>query len=111
MNDWAIVLTTAASETEAEAIAQALIEAKLAACVNLFPIKSVYIWEGNTELEQEWQLTIKTRMTQFEAIASKIQSLHSYDVPELIALPIEKGSAAYLSWMNAQVPTEKLPSD
>lgn len=104
MTDWAVVFTTTESETQAEAIAQALVEAKLAACVSIFPLKSIYTWQGKVARATEWQLTIKTRMAQFDQLAAKVQSLHSYEVPELIALPIEKGAASYLSWMNDQVP-------
>lgn len=103
MSDYGIVLTTADSETEAEAIATALVEAKLAACVNLFPVKSIYTWEGQIQRETEWQLVIKTRLDCFDELSAKVRSLHSYDVPELIALPIEQGSADYLGWMGEQL--------
>jgi len=100
---WSVVLTTTESEAEGEAIASALIEAKLAACVSLFPIKSIYTWQGKVERSAEWQLLIKTRRDQFEAVEALVKSLHSYEVPELILLPIEQGSADYLGWMGAQV--------
>ncbi|MEL6605258.1 MAG: divalent-cation tolerance protein CutA [Cyanobacteria bacterium J06614_10] len=103
MGVWGLVLTTAQSEAEAGAIAAALIDAKLAACVSLFPIKSVYMWEDRVQNESEWQLLIKTRLDQFDALSRKVKSLHSYDVPELIAVPIENGSADYLSWMGTQI--------
>ena len=103
MSTYGVVLTTAGSEDEAKAIASALVEAKLAACVNLFPITSVYTWEGQVRREAEWQLVIKTRLDCFDQLAAKVQALHSYDVPELIALPIERGSEAYLGWMGEQV--------
>ncbi|MEL6472205.1 MAG: divalent-cation tolerance protein CutA [Cyanobacteria bacterium J06623_4] len=103
MGVWGLVLTTAQSEAEAGAIAAALIDAKLAACVSLFPIKSVYMWEDRVQNESEWQLLIKTRLDQFDALSRKVKSLHSYDVPELIAVPIENGSADYLGWMGTQI--------
>ncbi len=103
MTAYAIVLTTTGSEAEAEAIATALVEARLAACVNLFPIQSVYTWQGKLQREAEWQLVIKTRQDCFDEVATKVRSLHSYDTPELIALPIAEGSADYLNWMGAQV--------
>ena len=101
-----VVLTTAASEAEAEAIADAIIEAQLAACVSLFPMKSVYTWQGKVERESEWQLIIKTQRHCFEALREKIQAVHSYDTPELIALPIVAGSPDYLAWLGAQVMPE-----
>ena len=99
---YSVVLTTAGTEAEAEAIAKALVEEKLAACVNIFPIKSIYIWQAKLQREAEWQLVIKTRLACFEALCKKVRELHSYDTPELIALPIEQGSADYLSWLDAQ---------
>ena len=103
MTAYTLVLTTAGSETEARSIATALVEAKLAACVNLFPVQSVYTWRGKLQDEAEWQLVIKTQQDCFDKVAAKVRSLHSYDTPELIALPIAQGSADYLSWMGAQV--------
>ncbi len=101
---WAVVLTTVGSEAEAEAIATAVIEDQLAACVNLFAIKSVYRWQGAVQREAEWQLVMKTRLACFEALSMKVRSLHSYDIPELIALPISEGSADYLRWLGQQIP-------
>lgn len=98
-----IVFVTTSSQTEAEAIAQALVHEKLAACVNLLPIQSVYAWQGEVHHDQEWQLLIKTDLTQFESIQSRIQAMHSYDVPEIIALPIQMGSLPYLRWIATQV--------
>lgn len=72
MTAYAVVLTTAGSEAEAEAIATALIEAKLAACVNLFPVRSVYAWQGELQREAEWQLVIKTRLDCFDEVAAKV---------------------------------------
>jgi periplasmic divalent cation tolerance protein len=100
---YGIVLVTTASQTEAEAIAHALVHEKLAACVNLLPIQSIYVWQGEVHHDQEWQLLIKTDLTQFESIQTRIQAMHSYDVPEIIALAIEVGSLSYLRWMATQV--------
>ncbi len=100
---YGIVLVTASSRTEAEAIAAALLEAKLAACVTLFPVHSIYTWQGNIQRDEEQQLVIKTDLSQFEAIAAKVKALHSYEVPEIIALPIVQGSQAYLDWLGANV--------
>jgi periplasmic divalent cation tolerance protein len=98
-----VVLVTAASQTEAEAIASELIQAKLAACVSLMPIRSIYTWQGKVQQEEEWQLLIKTDLEQFAALEAKIRSVHSYEVPEIIALPILQGSSPYLKWMAEQI--------
>lgn len=98
-----VILVTASSQAEAEAIAQTLVRQKLAACVALTPIQSIYIWQDELHHDQEWQLIIKTDLGQFEAIAQVVQQQHSYALPEIIALPIVAGSADYLSWMAAQV--------
>ena len=100
---YCIALTTASSEAEANTLASALIEHKLAACVSIYPIKSVYAWKGEVQREQEWQLVIKTSAKQFEAVSEKVKALHSYEVPELIAIRIEQGSPEYLSWLSAQL--------
>ncbi|WP_017303324.1 divalent-cation tolerance protein CutA [Spirulina subsalsa] len=96
---YGIILVTASSETEAQTIARHLVESKLAACVSLTPIHSIYTWQGNIESEKEWQLVIKTDLAYYAAIEAKVQELHSYEVPEIIALPIVEGSAAYLGWI------------
>jgi len=100
---YGLVLTTAASRTEAEAIARALVAERLAACVSLLPIHSVYTWQGGLEQQDEWQLVIKTDLTLFPALETKIRELHSYDLPEMIALPLSAGSADYLSWVGQSV--------
>jgi periplasmic divalent cation tolerance protein len=100
---YGVVLVTAASKAEAEAIATSLVQSQLAACVSLFPIHSVYTWQGELHQEQEWQLLIKTNLAQFQALATKIRELHSYEVPEIIALPLIAGSQPYLQWISEQV--------
>ncbi|MCU0570178.1 MAG: divalent-cation tolerance protein CutA [Oculatellaceae cyanobacterium Prado106] len=97
-----IVLVTAASAAEAEAIARTLVQEKLAACVNLMPIRSIYTWQNEVHHEEEWQLVIKTDLSQFSRLEERVRSLHSYEVPEIIALPILAGSPAYLAWMAEQ---------
>ena len=97
--DFGLVLVTAGSEAEAENIAKSLVEHKLAACVSLSPIRSIYLWQGEIHSESEWQLVIKTDLGKFEALKTKIQELHSYEVPEIIAIPIIAGSDAYLNWI------------
>ncbi|NJN86050.1 MAG: divalent-cation tolerance protein CutA [Leptolyngbyaceae cyanobacterium SL_7_1] len=100
---YGIVLVTASSQTEAEAIAHTLVDEMLAACVSLLPIQSVYSWQGEVHHDQEWQLLIKTDLNQFEGLEARIQAIHSYDVPEIIALPILMGSHPYFQWISAQV--------
>ncbi len=101
--NYGIVLVTAATETEAKELALALVQAQLAACVSLFPIQSVYTWQEQVEQTQEWQLLIKTHLAKFSALEAKIREIHSYEVPEILALPIQQGSAAYLNWLATQV--------
>ena len=97
--NFGIVLVTAASEAEAENIAKSLVDCKLAACVSLSPIRSIYIWQGEIHSVPEWQLLIKIDLAKFEALSAKVQELHSYEVPEIIAIPIIAGSDAYLNWI------------
>ena len=97
--NFGVVLVTAASEAQAENIAKSLIEHKLAACVSLSPIRSIYSWQGEIHAESEWQLVIKTDLAKFEALKTKVQELHSYEIPEIIAIPIIAGSEAYLDWI------------
>ncbi len=104
MTDKRIILTTAGSREEAKKIAGALVERKLAACVNIVgPIDSVYRWKGAVESAQEWLLVIKTTATQFERVRDAIRELHSYELPECIVLAIEDGSAEYLEWIGENV--------
>ena len=98
-----VILVTVDRQETAQEIASALISDRLAACVNLFPIHSVYRWEGQVEQAAEWQLVIKTDLALFEAIAESLQMLHPYDVPEILALPIQQGYAPYISWLTDSV--------
>jgi periplasmic divalent cation tolerance protein len=100
---YGIVLVTTASQEEGEAIASALVESKLAACVTLLPVRSLYTWQGKVNSEEEWQLIIKTDLSQFSVLEAKIKELHSYQVPEIIALPIVAGSQSYLDWIGENV--------
>jgi periplasmic divalent cation tolerance protein len=103
MTDKRIVLTTCGSEDEARKIAHALVERRLAACVNILPkIESVYRWQGKVESAREWLLLIKTSEEKFPAVRDAIRELHSYELPECIALNIEDGSGAYLQWIAEQ---------
>jgi len=100
MSDPIIVLVTCGSEEEALKIANALVESRLAACVNLVaPIRSIYRWEERIWDEKEWLLIIKTQKNRFEELEKKIKSLHSYSVPEIVSVPIVEGSSSYLNWI------------
>ena len=107
MTDKRIVLSTAGSEEEARRIAQALVERRLAACVNVVgPIHSVYRWKGAVESASEHLLIIKTTAEAFSRVRDAIRELHSYDLPECIMLPIEAGSEDYLKWIAESVDRE-----
>lgn len=96
----AIVLTTASSEDEAKKLAHALVERRLAACVNIVPqITSVYRWQDKVENASEWLLLIKTTHRAFSKVRDAIHELHSYEVPECVLLEIAEGSPQYLAWI------------
>lgn len=95
-----LVLVTAPNQTDARAIARALVGDGLAACVNVLgPIRSIYRWRGAIEDEAEYLLLIKTRARLYARLERRVRELHSYEVPEVIALPVEAGSAPYLKWL------------
>lgn len=104
MSDKRIVLTTAASQEEAQKIARALVKRGLAACVNISgPMQSIYRWKGEMEEASERALAIKTTAASFESVRDAIRELHSYELPECLALKIEDGSSEYLAWMDESV--------
>jgi periplasmic divalent cation tolerance protein len=95
-----VVNITALNEEEAAKIARGLVEAKLAGCVNIVKgIRSIYIWQGKIEDEPEALMIVKTQRKHFKALSAKVKELHSYSVPEIIALPIVEGSEDYLKWL------------
>ena len=107
MADARIVLTSVSSEDKAEELAGKLVERRLAACVNIVgPIRSIYRWKGAIEREQEYLLLIKTTAERASELAAAFGELHAYEVPEYVELAIEKGSSAYLAWLDAQVARE-----
>lgn len=100
MSEAIVVLVTCGSEEEAAKIANSLVEERLAACVNIIsPVRSIYRWEGKIWDEREWMLVIKTLKKRFEDLEKKVKSIHSYSVPEIVALPIAEGSASYIKWL------------
>ena len=103
-----VVLVTVGSEQEAETIATALLEERLAACVNVTsPVRSLYRWEGRIADDQEWQMVIKTQARLFEALAARVRALHSYNVPEIIALPVLAGTTDYVDWIQNETESER----
>ncbi len=97
-----VVLITAPDAKTARKVATPLVEEGLAACVNVVPgLRSIYRWEGKTCDEAEVLLVVKTQRACFEALAARVRELHPYSVPEVIALPVVEGSAAYLDWVAA----------
>ena len=102
-NNSGIVLVTAGSEQEAQKIANLLVAEKLVACVNFFPLTSVYRWQEKVCCEAEWQLIMKTDLRIFSRLETRIRELHSYEVPEIIALPTVNISQPYLNWIQNNI--------
>lgn len=100
MSEYLQVVTTVASRDEGLRIAAALVEQQLAACAQVGgPITSTYRWQGAIETSEEWVCAIKTRRELYDRLEGEIQKLHSYDTPEILALPIAHGSEKYLAWL------------
>jgi periplasmic divalent cation tolerance protein len=97
---YCVILVTTGTLRQAEDIARALVEEKLAACCNILPaIRSVYRWQGATQEDEEQLLIIKSKTARFSQIEARVRELHAYDVPEVIMLPVTGGSAPYLAWI------------
>ena len=104
MSDVVLVLSTAPDDESTEALARALVEEKLAACVNvLAPMTSIYRWQGALERSTERQLIIKTTRSVLPALRARFVELHSYQLPEFVVIDATSGSAEYLDWIAAQV--------
>jgi periplasmic divalent cation tolerance protein len=104
MTDKILVMSTCAAEADAERLARALLDARLAACVNVVPgVRSFYHWKGEIESAAEFLLIIKTSRDLFPALQAEIEKLHPYEVPELLALPVLAGSENYLSWLESNL--------
>ena len=103
MTDYVTVYMTASSTEEADRIASALVGERLAACVNILGgIRSVYRWDGAVRSAAEVALIAKTRAALFDALAARVRSLHSYEVPCIVCWPIEAGNPAYLAWIGGE---------
>jgi len=104
MIEFVQIVTTTATEEEARKIAEALVEERLAACVQVSgPIRSVYRWQGKTEKADEWQCVAKTTSVLIATVEAAIKRLHSYECPETVVIPIVGGSASYLRWLAEQL--------
>jgi periplasmic divalent cation tolerance protein len=103
LNDaYIIVLVTTATKQEAEKITQHLLDLKLIACSNIVgPVSSIFRWAGKSEKAEEYLTVMKSRRDLFEKLAEAVKALHSYEVPEILALPIVDGSKAYLDWLES----------
>lgn len=105
MTDKIVVFSTCESEEQAVRVARHLVEQKLAACVNILPgARSIYRWKDEIEDAREWMLIVKSRRDLFSAVRAEIEKMHSYEVPEVIALPVVEGSQSYLAWMERELP-------
>ncbi len=101
MSNYIVIYITTGSISEAKKIGRTLVEEKLVACSNIIsPIRSIYSWQGEICDDKEVLMVLKTRKALFKQIVNRVEDLHSYDVPEIIAMPIIEGSTKYLSWIN-----------
>jgi uncharacterized protein involved in tolerance to divalent cations len=103
--DQCVVLVTCANEREAKRIARAVVEERVAACVNILPgaVQSIYRWKGKVESARERLMIVKTSKKRLAKLQAAVERLHSYDVPEFIALPIVTGSRSYLAWIEDSI--------
>ena len=98
--DFVVVLVTAGSAEEASGLARVLVDERLVGCANILgPIRSIYRWKDAVEDAAEYLLILKARAADVDALAIRVKALHSYDVPEILALPLHAGSATYLAWL------------
>lgn len=103
MTDKIVVITNCGSAEEADKIARALLDLRLAACVNILPkVRSLYHWQGAIAEEEEWTLLIKTRRALFEPLCQELRRIHSYTTPEAIAIPIVDGLPEYVDWISRE---------
>ncbi|PCG87763.1 divalent-cation tolerance protein CutA [Streptomyces sp. WZ.A104] len=104
---WLTVLTTTDSEDKARQLARSAVEARLAACAQISaPVTSVYRWQHAIESTEEWQVFLKTTAERYDELEALIEREHDYDTPEIIALPVIRGSARYLGWVTAETAPE-----
>ncbi|GAC1330839.1 MAG: divalent-cation tolerance protein CutA [Beijerinckiaceae bacterium] len=101
MTGFCVVLTTTDSEEHAQRIVDAVLDAKLAACLQLIPIKSCYVWEGKVVREAEVLIQLKAKVADYDDLAACIRRVHTYDVPAIVRLDIAAGETSYLDWIAA----------
>lgn len=102
MSDFLMVITTTDNREKAKEIASALLRERLAACVQIINgVESMYIWQGKVESQEEFLLFVKTRVVLYERVENLIKALHNYELPEIIAVPVNKGSKEYLDWLKS----------
>ncbi|MEU3558471.1 divalent-cation tolerance protein CutA [Kitasatospora sp. NPDC006786] len=102
MSDFLVVTTTHDDETKARALAAKVIGERLAACAQVYPVRSVYWWEGEVRSGDEWRIDFKTRAELAGPLSTFIGEQHSYDVPEVVAVPVVAGAESYLNWISAE---------
>lgn len=104
MTDKIVVLTTCSTSEEAERLARHLVVRRIAACVQITAgVRSFYHWQGELAIEDEFQLTIKSRRDLFAALCVELRNVHSYEVPQILALPVVDGEESYLEWMDKEL--------
>ncbi|USX48167.1 divalent-cation tolerance protein CutA [Lentzea sp. HUAS12] len=97
-----VVTTTVDSPEAAESLAKGIVEARLGACVQIVPIRSVYRWEGEVRVDAEWQCVVKTSAIRVDELVAHIKARHSYDVPEVVVTPVTGGNDDYLAWVSEE---------
>jgi periplasmic divalent cation tolerance protein len=104
MTDKIVVMSTCGSAEEAQRLARELVAQRAAACVNIVaPVRSIYRWKGNIEEAEEWLLIVKTIRSSFDRLRTILEAAHSYELPEVLAIPVIAGSPNYLAWLEAEV--------
>ena len=101
-SEYLIVHTTVNERSKAEFLARTILEARLAACIQIVPIHSFYRWEGRLESADEYRLEIKTRTESYDALQALLLRHHPYDTPEILAIPVAGGSEGYLRWVDRE---------
>ncbi|SMD14189.1 divalent-cation tolerance protein CutA [Lentzea albidocapillata] len=102
MNDASVVTTTVDSAGAAEALARGIVEARLGACVQIVPIRSVYRWDGEVRVDDEWQCVVKTSAIRVDELVAHIKANHNYEVPEVVVTPVVGGNDDYLTWVSEE---------
>jgi periplasmic divalent cation tolerance protein len=102
MTGASVVTTTVDSAEAAESLAKGIVEARLGACVQIVPIRSVYRWDGEVRVDSEWQCVVKTAANRADELVAHIRAHHAYDVPEVIVTPVVGGNDVYLAWVSEE---------